>query len=113
MVSIIHDHLSSQVKDVVAVIVTLFVLLIVVLGHLNASRPRIKTLNLSVFKHVDAAKSFNIVAASDIHLGTIIGKRQLKNEAMINSLNADLVLLPGDVFDEDIGPVIKDNPAKR
>ncbi len=100
----------GQVKDVIAIIVTSFVLLIVVLGYLNASRPRIKTLNLSVSKHVDAAKSFNIVVASDIHLGTIIGKRQLKKiVAMINSLNADLVLLPGDVFDEDIGTVIRDN----
>ncbi len=28
---------------------------------------------------------------------------------MINNLNADIVLLPGDVVDEDLGPVIKQN----
>jgi predicted MPP superfamily phosphohydrolase len=28
---------------------------------------------------------------------------------MINSLDPDIVFLPGDVFDEDIGPVIKEN----
>ena len=100
----------AQTKDVVVLVVTTLVAFAVLLGHLNAIRPRIRTLNLSIRKTVNNAKSLNIVAVSDIHLGTIIGKSRLTRIiALINSLNADLVLLPGDVFDEDIGPVIKEN----
>lgn len=101
---------SARTKDVVAIVVTSIVVVAVFLGHLNALRPRIKTLNLSVGKKTSNVDSFNIVAVSDIHLGTIIGKSRLQRIiALINSLNADVVLLPGDVFDEDIGPVIKEN----
>ncbi len=100
----------AQSKDVLALVVAAVVIATVLLGHLNAITPKIRTLNLSVGKPSATAKTLNIVAASDIHLGTIIGKSRLKRIiALINSLDADLVLLPGDVFDEDIGPVIKEN----
>jgi predicted MPP superfamily phosphohydrolase len=83
---------------------------IVVAGAINAGAPRIKTLNLTIPKNSHLLKSLNIVAASDIHLGTIICKARLERIVeKINSLNADVVLLPGDVVDEDIGPVIKQN----
>jgi uncharacterized protein len=104
------DLHSARTKDVVATVVTAIVVIAVFLGHLNAIRPRIRTLNLSVGKKSSKVDSFTIVAVSDIHLGTIIGKSRLQRiVALINSLDADLVLLPGDVFDEDIGPVIKEN----
>jgi predicted MPP superfamily phosphohydrolase len=97
-------------KQVVALLVVGVVTGAVVLGHLNAIRPRIRTLKLSIDKNHSAMKELNIVAVSDIHLGTIIGKQKLENIVQqINRLNPDLVLLPGDVFDEDIGPVIKEN----
>ena len=100
----------DQAKDIVAILVVAVVAITVFLGHMNALHPRIRTLKLSVGKQVVGSKILNIVAVSDIHLGTIIGKSRLKKiVALINSLNADLVLLPGDVFDEDIGPVIKEN----
>jgi hypothetical protein len=45
--------------------------------------------------------------ASDIHLGTIIGKNDLaKLVEKINYQNPDIVLLVGDIFDEDIAPVV-------
>jgi len=101
---------SVNAKNWLGIIVAIVVLLTVVLGHFNAIRPRIRTLNLAVDKTVPEAASLRIVAVSDIHLGTIIGKTRLRKiVAIINSLNPDLVLFPGDVFDEDIGPVIKDN----
>ncbi len=100
----------AQTKNVVAVLVVATVVITVIIGHMNAIRPRVRTLNLSIGKTVPGLSVFNIVAVSDIHLGTIIGKSRLKKiVSLVNSLNADLVLLPGDVFDEDIGPVIKEN----
>jgi predicted MPP superfamily phosphohydrolase len=100
----------DQARDAVVIVVVSIVFITVFLGHMNALRPRIRTLNLSVGKTVPGSKTLNIVAVSDIHLGTVIGKSRLKRiVTLVNSLNADLVLLPGDVFDEDIGPVIKEN----
>lgn len=100
----------AKTKEWLAVTIAVVVITVVALGHLNAVRPRVRTLNLSIKKTVNRAKVLNIVAVSDIHLGTIIGKSRLqKIVALINNLNPDVVLLPGDVFDEDIGPVIKEN----
>ncbi|HEY6951970.1 MAG TPA: metallophosphoesterase [Bacteroidota bacterium] len=97
-------------KLIVGSLVTLGVIVVVIGGHLNAIRPRIRTLELAIAKKRGSAGSLNIVAASDIHLGTIISKTRLqKIVRMMNELRPDVVLLPGDVFDEDIGPVIRQN----
>ncbi|MGA9407341.1 MAG: metallophosphoesterase [Bacteroidota bacterium] len=100
----------EHTKEVASAIVVIVVSFIVLGGYLNARTPRIKTLVLSIPKKGSGVKSLNIAVASDIHLGTIVCKSKLERiVALINSLNPDLVLLPGDVVDEDIGPVIRNN----
>jgi len=55
-------------------------------------------------------KSLHIVAFSDVHLGTIIEKRHLRGIVnQVNALNPDIILIPGDIIDEDIAPVIHSN----
>jgi predicted MPP superfamily phosphohydrolase len=79
-------------------------------GHINSVAPRIKKLNLSVDKKASRVKSLNIVAVSDIHLGAIVGRSRL--DAIVNKINdldPDLVLLPGDIVDEDLRSIIKQN----
>ncbi|HTO95312.1 MAG TPA: metallophosphoesterase [Bacteroidota bacterium] len=80
-------------------------------GHLNALRVRVRELDVRVpGKKLLGAETIRIVAASDIHLGTIIGAERLR--ALVDRMNAlrpDLVLLPGDIVDEDIAPVIRGN----
>ena len=86
------------------------VVLVLTAGHFNARQFRVKTLELTISKNSNPLKSLNVVVASDIHLGTIICKSRLEHIIeKINALNPDLVLLPGDVVDEDLGPVIKQN----
>lgn len=83
---------------------------IIIYGHINFLNPRILTLEITLPKKDSKLNTLNIAAASDIHLGTIVGKKQLdKFVQMTNSLNPDIILLPGDIFDEDIGPIIKNN----
>jgi predicted MPP superfamily phosphohydrolase len=87
-----------------------FVVLIVIAGFINALKPRVKTLDLVIHKNLNPTKLMNIVVASDIHLGTVICKSRLERIVeKINGLNPDLVLLPGDVVDEDLGPIIREN----
>jgi predicted MPP superfamily phosphohydrolase len=72
--------------------------------------PRLRTIELTIPKQGRSMKSLNIAVVSDIHLGTIVGKSRLENIVQrINALDPDIVLLPGDVVDEDIGPVIRNN----
>ena len=79
-------------------------------GYFNARNPRIKVLEINIPKQADSVQTLNIAVASDIHLGTIIGRDRLNAIVdKINSLHADLVLFPGDIVDEDLAPVIHQN----
>ena len=81
--------------------------LAIFLGYLNAKRIKIKTFNLAIDKANDEVRELNIVMASDIHLGSIIGKkRTLKIVKAINALKPDIILLPGDILDSEIAPVV-------
>ncbi|MGB2867809.1 MAG: metallophosphoesterase [Bacteroidota bacterium] len=100
----------TQTKLVTGGVVVALVVLVVVLGHLNTLKPRIKLINLEIPKNSRTLKSLNLAVASDIHLGTIISKSRLEHiVSELNALDPDLVLLPGDVVDEDLGPVIRRN----
>ena len=106
-------HLITQnyarLKQVTALVSIGIVFLTVFFGYINACFPRIRTLNLKISKET-SVNSINIAAASDIHLGTIIGrKRFCKVVNKINRLNPDLILLPGDIVDENLAPVIREN----
>jgi len=98
-----------QLKQVTLLVISGIVFFIILFGYKNALKPRIQTLELNIPKKT-SLQELNIVAASDFHLGTIIGRdRFCKIVKKINSLNPDLVLLMGDIVDEDIAPVVKQN----
>ncbi|MGE5402354.1 MAG: metallophosphoesterase [Ignavibacteriales bacterium] len=100
----------EAVKFYTAIAVVAVVVLTLIGGRINALTPRLKVLDIKIPKQVHSEKTLNIVAASDIHLGTIVGNSRLEKLVdKINSLNPDVVLFPGDIVDEDLGPVIKQN----
>jgi predicted MPP superfamily phosphohydrolase len=102
-----NDRESGQIA---AITVGAAVLVVLVSGYINALKVRVKKLELIIRKGIKSQGSLKIVVASDIHLGTLICKSRLERIVeRINSLNPDLVLLPGDVVDEDLGPVIRQN----
>lgn len=84
------------------------VALALLIGFINAISPRVKTLDLTIAKKAGGLDQLTIAFASDIHMGTLVGpKRTLKIIERINKLNPDLILLGGDIVDEDLGPVIR------
>jgi uncharacterized protein len=100
----------SQAKYIVSAGILGLVGLLLLGGHINSMMPRIKELNIKLAKTSLNMKSLNIVVVSDLHLGTIIGKSHFNSIVnKINGLDPDLVLLPGDIVDEDLAPVIKHN----
>jgi predicted MPP superfamily phosphohydrolase len=101
---------NREAGQILGIAVSAVVLVVVVSGYINALKVRVKKLKLTIRKGTKSRESLNIVVASDIHLGTLICKSRLERIVeRINSLNPDLVLLPGDVVDEDLGPVIRQN----
>lgn len=97
-------------KQWIAGIAIAVVGIVIALGSVNALNPKIRTIELTLPKKQAVLPSLNIVMASDIHLGTMVCQGRLKRIVdTINSLNPDVILLPGDVIDEDLAPVIRLN----
>ena len=100
----------ARAKYMTATVLLGAVVLTLVGGHINSRIPRVRELELSVEKKAGDLKNLNIVMVSDIHLGVIIGSNRLKSIVeKINALNPDIVLLPGDIVDGNIEPVIREN----
>ncbi len=78
-------------------------------GFINACAFRVRELHVDIPKQTNMS-SIKIVAVSDIHLGTIVGRTRFCHIVnKINALHPDLILLVGDVVDEDLAPVIREN----
>ncbi len=103
-------HNLEKTKRLTALVVLILVTIIVVGGFINTKMIVTKTYNLKIKKNAGELKSLNMVMASDLHLGTILGKSFLYNIVnKINELKPDIILLAGDIFDEDLAAVIKNN----
>lgn len=97
-------------KLITGAVICIAVFTTVILGFINAKTPQVSSVNIKANKQNIAGKELNIVAISDIHLGTIITNSRIEKIVdKINSLNPDIVLMPGDVLDEDLAPVIENN----
>jgi predicted MPP superfamily phosphohydrolase len=107
--SLITDNLP-RAKHFIAVGIAGLVSLLLLAGHINSRIPCVRTLNLQIHKNAGDLKQLNVVVASDFHLGTIVGRARLERIVdKINSLNPDVVLFPGDIVDEDLTQVSKNN----
>lgn len=107
--ALIRDNYALA-KYVTAISVLALVTVVVLAGHVNSLIPRVVTLDLRVPKRASKLDHLTIVSASDIHLGTIVGRARFDGIVKtINSLAPDVVLLPGDIVDEDLRPVIRQN----
>lgn len=99
-----------KTRKILGIAVIAITLTMVIAGHLNTWFPKTKNLDLSIHKKAGNLKSLNIVAFSDVHLGTLIEKRHLAIIVKkVNAMKPDIILIPGDIIDEDINPVIHSN----
>lgn len=99
-----------KTKKLIALMISVLVTIMVAGGFINSKIFYIKKLNLFVNKSAGNVNSLNIVAASDLHLGTINGNNfAWRVVEKINSLNPDIILLAGDIIDEDIEPILREN----
>lgn len=107
-------HNIEKTKRVTAAIVLILVAVTVIGGYINTKVIITKTYKMKINKNAGELKTLNVAMASDIHLGTIIGKSFLnKLVTEINKLNPDIILLAGDIIDEDLAAVIKNNVGEE
>ncbi len=104
----------NNTKLITTCVTISIVLITVIAGFINAWTPKIVHKTIEINKKGGPIKKLKVVAASDIHLGTIIGPRKTgKLVKTINSLQPDIILFAGDVVDEDVKPVIAQNLGKN
>jgi len=78
-------------------------LIIIFLGHLNATHPVVKTLRFQVNKMADGRTGLRAVMLSDIHLGMYNRSNRLGALVRkINELEPEIVFFAGDIVDEAI-----------
>ncbi len=97
---------------ILSIVIFLSATAVVIQGYSNAVNTvyREETVRISRPGLITQKKHFRIAVASDIHLGTIISNSHVDRlVSMINAKEPDLILLPGDVIDEDLKPVIDMN----
>jgi len=74
-------------------------------GFFNARRLRVKPLSIKMEK---PSPPLRIAAISDMHMGTLIGRRMVRQMVRkINSIHPDLVLMVGDQVDGNPHPVMQ------
>lgn len=107
-------HNYKKAKLVTAIIVIAAASITVFAGYINTLNPILRTLNIKIQKNGRSLKKLNIILVSDIHMGTIIGNSRINNLVrQINRVNPDIVLLAGDIVDEDPAPIIKKNLGEK
>lgn len=84
--------------------------LVLFAGYLNARAPQLKVMEIKISKEVPGRKMLKIAMVSDIHLGTMVGRSKMSRIVqMLNSQNPEIIILCGDIVDEDLGSVIREN----
>ncbi len=100
----------QKTKLITLFIVSGLVIILITAGFINARNPVVKSLDLNISKKVNGSKTLKIAMASDIHLGTLVGKRSASRLVrMINGVHPDIILFAGDIVDEDLKSVTRRN----
>ena len=89
-------------------ILTLVLLLFfLAFGTYNAYSPVVQTYELKIEKGSSSLDRLHIAMAADTHFGLLSGKSHAERLVKeMNALHPDLILLPGDLFDDDIQPFL-------
>lgn len=102
---------NMEKTRLVAMLVSIIVVAMVIIGgFINARNPVVRSLEVRIDKPGGPLKSLHAVVMSDIHLGTMIGNGFFSRiVGKVNGLAPDIILLPGDMLDEDLEPVLRQN----
>ena len=87
----------------------ILVVCLVVYGYYQFSHPKIVEQNIHIAKKAGEYKHLKIVGISDLHLGVAIDKKRLEQYVrLINAQRPDLIFIAGDLVDNNILPLEKE-----
>jgi predicted MPP superfamily phosphohydrolase len=94
---------EARTGPIVFLVVAGSVALTIALGVWNATRLRTIDLELRLPKKAGTLDRLTVVAASDLHLGALVGPARLEKVVKkMNALEPDVVLFAGDIVDETV-----------
>jgi len=83
-------------------------------GTWRARTPVVREYDVSIPKAAGAYEELNVVLISDTHLGHIIGNGRIQRlVTMVNGLKPDLILVAGDIIDDDFRPFVAHDMASE
>ncbi len=98
---IINNYISA--KFITFLIVVSLSIIIIIAGYLNTHSIKINYAEIEIPQKSSKLNELNLVLVADFHLTPINdGKLLNKIVEMINTLNADIVLMPGDILDDNV-----------
>lgn len=101
---------TEKIYAISGLVLIFFVLATSTYGIINARIIKLKNYNIHISKKTNM-DHLNITLVADTHIGYNITSKQITNMVnKINELNADVVLIAGDIFDNEYGAI--DDPEK-
>ena len=83
-------------------------------GNRRFRHPEVMHMTLTLDSRPPQGRELTVVAASDLHLGQMIGKERLRGFVqLINDQHPDVVLLAGDVYDGALAPVVQQRESHQ
>lgn len=84
-------------------VVIISVVCLMINGYHKVINPQIRHVNITIPKEANGRDSLKIVMMSDLHIGEIIGKNQVRKfVSMSNAQQPDMVAIVGDLVDYEI-----------
>ena len=100
----------TRARQIAAAAVAVTAVIAILGGFYNTLHPRINRVVIDVPKAAGGKNTLDIALVTDVHLGTLIKNSHLQKMVdMVNVLRPDVVLLCGDIVDENLAPVIQNN----
>lgn len=108
-------HQDSLYKTRILVIIGAINIIVIsticIYGAINARIIHTTKYEVTINKKVSNIKNLNIVMVADLHIGNNIGIKHIKRMVeAINKENADVVIMAGDIFDNDYDTI--ENPKE-
>lgn len=80
---------------------------LLVYGVFNTYSPVVRTYDITMEKRSSTLDSLHIAMAADMHFGLLSGKNHAERLVkQMNELKPDIILIPGDLFDDDVQPFL-------
>jgi predicted MPP superfamily phosphohydrolase len=100
-----------SLRRAVLILVSLLTVLVVTAGTLNSLFPRTREPSGELSR--GSGKPLRVVFFSDLHMGPLVGNGRVRALVeRVNALRPDIVLLGGDIVDEDVSRLAEEKMAE-